>query len=236
MRRRADSYVNATQILKVAGVDKGRRTKILEKEILPGKHEIVQGGYGKYQGTWSVFICETCSRGDLCIVSKGYLWREDAIFLRNTVSHTCWRLYLTLSRVLLRSAVCLRNYLVLAVWVNALYLLRHPSPASVILQASYHLPFLQLPFSRALPCACSTKDGLKDSSPPPLLLITNQTSYIPLHLIISLRGHSYLSIPPRLLRRHQFSPSKGRVLKSWAIPPLRRPLFTPSCLHTQSLI
>ena len=54
MRRRADSYVNATQILKVAGVDKGRRTKILEKEILPGKHEIVQGGYGKYQGTWFV--------------------------------------------------------------------------------------------------------------------------------------------------------------------------------------
>ena len=52
MRRRADSYVNATQILKVAGVEKGRRTKILEKEILPGKHEIVQGGYGKYQGTW----------------------------------------------------------------------------------------------------------------------------------------------------------------------------------------
>ncbi|KAL1747840.1 hypothetical protein HDZ31DRAFT_31026 [Schizophyllum fasciatum] len=52
MRRRADSYVNATQILKVAGVDKGRRTKILEKEILPGTHEIVQGGYGKYQGTW----------------------------------------------------------------------------------------------------------------------------------------------------------------------------------------
>lgn len=52
MRRRVDSYVNATQILKVAGIDKGRRTKILEKEILPGKHEIVQGGYGKYQGTW----------------------------------------------------------------------------------------------------------------------------------------------------------------------------------------
>ncbi|QRV73853.1 ankyrin repeats [Ceratobasidium sp. AG-Ba] len=44
MRRRSDSYVNATQILKVAGIDKGRRTKILEKEILPGKHEIVQGG------------------------------------------------------------------------------------------------------------------------------------------------------------------------------------------------
>ena len=56
MRRRADSYVNATQILKVAGIDKGRRTKILEKEILPGKHEIVQGGYGKYQGTWWVYL------------------------------------------------------------------------------------------------------------------------------------------------------------------------------------
>ncbi|KAG8746220.1 transcriptional regulator swi6 [Ceratobasidium sp. 414] len=56
MRRRTDSFVNATQILKVAGIDKGRRTKILEKEILPGKHEIVQGGYGKYQGTWQVTI------------------------------------------------------------------------------------------------------------------------------------------------------------------------------------
>ena len=54
MRRRGDSFVNATQILKVAGIEKGRRTKILEKEILPGKHEIVQGGYGKYQGTWFV--------------------------------------------------------------------------------------------------------------------------------------------------------------------------------------
>lgn len=57
MRRRLDSYVNATQILKVAGIDKGRRTKILEKEILPGRHEIVQGGYGKYQGTWWVPGC-----------------------------------------------------------------------------------------------------------------------------------------------------------------------------------
>jgi regulatory protein SWI6 len=52
MRRRADSWLNATQILKVAGVEKGKRTKVLEKEILPGEHEKVQGGYGKYQGTW----------------------------------------------------------------------------------------------------------------------------------------------------------------------------------------
>jgi len=52
MRRRCDSWLNATQILKVAGVEKGKRTKILEKEILTGHHEKIQGGYGKYQGTW----------------------------------------------------------------------------------------------------------------------------------------------------------------------------------------
>ncbi|CAD6890804.1 unnamed protein product [Tilletia caries] len=52
MRRRQDGFLNATQILKVAGVDKGKRTKILEKEIQQGEHDKVQGGYGKYQGTW----------------------------------------------------------------------------------------------------------------------------------------------------------------------------------------
>ncbi|KAI9163897.1 Start control protein cdc10 [Paramyrothecium foliicola] len=55
MRRRHDSWLNATQILKVAGVEKGKRTKILEKEIQTGEHEKVQGGYGKYQGTWIKF-------------------------------------------------------------------------------------------------------------------------------------------------------------------------------------
>ena len=55
MRRRADSYVNATQILKVAGIDMAQRTRILEREILPGEHEIVRKGYGKYQGIWCVF-------------------------------------------------------------------------------------------------------------------------------------------------------------------------------------
>jgi ankyrin repeat protein len=55
MRRQNDGWLNATQILKVAGVDKGRRTKILEKEIQTGEHEKVQGGYGKYQGTWIPF-------------------------------------------------------------------------------------------------------------------------------------------------------------------------------------
>jgi regulatory protein SWI6 len=52
MRRRSDSWLNATQILKVAGVDKGKRTKVLDKEIMNGEYEKVQGGYGKYQGTW----------------------------------------------------------------------------------------------------------------------------------------------------------------------------------------
>lgn len=52
MRRRSDSWLNATQILKVAGVVKARRTKTLEKEVAAGEHEKVQGGYGKYQGTW----------------------------------------------------------------------------------------------------------------------------------------------------------------------------------------
>ncbi|KAK0736301.1 hypothetical protein B0T21DRAFT_288120 [Apiosordaria backusii] len=55
MRRQSDGWLNATQILKVAGVEKGRRTKILEKEIQTGEHEKVQGGYGKYQGTWIPF-------------------------------------------------------------------------------------------------------------------------------------------------------------------------------------
>ncbi|KAH8926226.1 apses-domain-containing protein [Atractiella rhizophila] len=55
MRRRSDSYMNATQILKVAGVDKGKRTRILEKDINLGVHEKIQGGYGRYQGTWIPF-------------------------------------------------------------------------------------------------------------------------------------------------------------------------------------
>ena len=83
MRRRGDSYVNATQILKVAGIDKGRRTKILEKEILPGKHEIVQGGYGKYQGTWYILAqLLFLSMSDLLI---GYPLSVDAILPLNMV-------------------------------------------------------------------------------------------------------------------------------------------------------
>lgn len=52
MRRRSDSYFNATHILKIAGITKAKRAKILERDIHTGVHEKVQGGYGKYQGTW----------------------------------------------------------------------------------------------------------------------------------------------------------------------------------------
>lgn len=50
MRRKSDSWLNATQILKVAGFDKPQRTRVLEREVQKGEHEKVQGGYGKYQG------------------------------------------------------------------------------------------------------------------------------------------------------------------------------------------
>ncbi|KAF1815259.1 apses-domain-containing protein, partial [Eremomyces bilateralis CBS 781.70] len=52
MRRRVDDWINATHILKVADFDKPARTRILEREVQKGVHEKVQGGYGKYQGTW----------------------------------------------------------------------------------------------------------------------------------------------------------------------------------------
>ncbi|ODQ47226.1 hypothetical protein PICMEDRAFT_30738, partial [Pichia membranifaciens NRRL Y-2026] len=52
MRRKKDGWVNATHILKVANFPKAKRTRILEKDVQTGVHEKVQGGYGKYQGTW----------------------------------------------------------------------------------------------------------------------------------------------------------------------------------------
>jgi hypothetical protein len=86
MRRRGDSFVNATQILKVAGIEKGRRTKILEKEILPGKHEIVQGGYGKYQGTWFAQSSDSNSAvWTEYVVLSGYHWSEAVTSLRSMV-------------------------------------------------------------------------------------------------------------------------------------------------------
>ena len=53
MRRQSDNWVNATHILKAAGFDKPARTRILERDVQKGRHEKVQGGYGKFQGTAS---------------------------------------------------------------------------------------------------------------------------------------------------------------------------------------
>lgn len=50
MRRRSDDWINATHILKIAGLDKPARTRCLEKDVQNGVHEKIQGGYGKYQG------------------------------------------------------------------------------------------------------------------------------------------------------------------------------------------
>lgn len=52
MRRMADGYINATQILRAAGLPKPQRTKILERDVTGGVHEKVQGGYAGFQGTW----------------------------------------------------------------------------------------------------------------------------------------------------------------------------------------
>ncbi|KAJ3180703.1 hypothetical protein HDU87_001816 [Geranomyces variabilis] len=52
MRRKKDSWINATHILKAAGLDKSTRTRVLERDVHRGEHDKVQGGYGKYQGTW----------------------------------------------------------------------------------------------------------------------------------------------------------------------------------------
>ncbi len=59
MRRRADDWINATHILKVADLDKPARTRVLEKEVQLDIHEKVQGGYGKYQGG---FYCPESSK------------------------------------------------------------------------------------------------------------------------------------------------------------------------------
>lgn len=52
MRRCKDDWVNATQILKLCNFPKAKRTKILEKGVQQGRHEKIQGGYGRFQGTW----------------------------------------------------------------------------------------------------------------------------------------------------------------------------------------
>ncbi|KAJ3275117.1 hypothetical protein HDV01_001256 [Terramyces sp. JEL0728] len=52
MRRIQDGYINATQLLKIAGLPKSQRIRILENEVTAGEHFKVRGGYSKFQGTW----------------------------------------------------------------------------------------------------------------------------------------------------------------------------------------
>ncbi|GMG37757.1 unnamed protein product [Ambrosiozyma monospora] len=75
MRRLKDSYFNATQILKLAGLDRTQRSKLLENEICQGQHEKVQGGSGRYQGTWIPYskALELCRRYDVYEVMKPLL-------------------------------------------------------------------------------------------------------------------------------------------------------------------
>jgi transcription factor MBP1 len=75
MRRRSDDWVNATHILKIAGFDKPARTRILEREVQKGVHEKIQGGYGKYQGTWVPL-----NEGRLLAEKHGILDRIAKIF------------------------------------------------------------------------------------------------------------------------------------------------------------
>ncbi|KAJ3415613.1 transcriptional regulator swi6 [Chytridiales sp. JEL 0842] len=52
MRRISDSYLNANQILRLAGLNKAKQTNILEKDVLTGHHENISSGFEEYQGTW----------------------------------------------------------------------------------------------------------------------------------------------------------------------------------------
>lgn len=80
MRRRVDSYLNATQILKVAGFDKPQRTRILEREVQKGDHEKVQGGYGKYQGEHRRRNCPSGLSPEFC-PSERYLDPSQSRYL-----------------------------------------------------------------------------------------------------------------------------------------------------------
>jgi hypothetical protein len=81
MRRKADAWLNATQILKVAGFDKPQRTRVLEREVQKGTHEKVQGGYGKYQGASAIFyfVRGRNGREGLCgkVKPRERLWRKQ---------------------------------------------------------------------------------------------------------------------------------------------------------------
>ena len=90
MRRRSDSWLNATQILKVANFDKPQRTRILEREVQKGEHEKVQGGYGKYQGT----VCDYQPLENIGLTRRhgsqapGFLWSAVSPSANNIIATT----------------------------------------------------------------------------------------------------------------------------------------------------
>ena len=85
MRRRSDSWLNATQILKVAGLDKPQRTRILERDVQKQTHEKVQGGYGKYQGA-----CVSMT-SELTAQARGSRSNAASPSRSNTASSRSWR-------------------------------------------------------------------------------------------------------------------------------------------------
>ena len=85
MRRRSDSWLNATQILKVAGFDKPQRTRVLEREVQKGEHEKVQGGYGKYQGQFAFLLSSSLKLDPIISQGLGYLSSEDSPSRGNTI-------------------------------------------------------------------------------------------------------------------------------------------------------
>ncbi|KAI1611269.1 hypothetical protein EDD36DRAFT_284303 [Exophiala viscosa] len=51
MLRESDSWLNASQITKLAGVEQGRKIRVAEDQI-EGEYERIIGGYAPYQGIW----------------------------------------------------------------------------------------------------------------------------------------------------------------------------------------
>jgi hypothetical protein len=91
MRRRGDDWINATHILKAAGFDKPARTRILEREVQKELHEKVQGGYGKYQGSFEVQDTARNASNNMkahgSLSSKAKLWRNVTMFTRSCVRY-----------------------------------------------------------------------------------------------------------------------------------------------------
>src|ERR1051326_8803867 len=87
MRRRADDWINATHILKVADFDKPARTRILEREVQKGVHEKVQGGYGKYQGQLPYICSKRALPIHVAALFCGYWKIASIVFLPTCLLH-----------------------------------------------------------------------------------------------------------------------------------------------------